>query len=204
MSSRNQTLALAGIFQAASLAGSAASMGTMEHDSLQASIGSLYQLDPKDIDAIYGGLSGLNLGLKTLVDAFSSNGDREVLKYAFGLLMLERKLDQRPDLQLLIRERIRQSSRQADYLGQTHATVMDQLGDLYLHTISTLKPRVVVRGKPLYLQQPRLVGSIRATLLAGVRSAVLWSQVGGSRLKLVFQRRGLVNSAARLLDEIQA
>ena len=39
---------------------------------------------------------------------------------------------------------------------------------------------------------------IRACLLAGIRSAVLWRQVGGSKWQLLFHRKKLVQAARQL------
>jgi high frequency lysogenization protein len=38
-------------------------------------------------------------------------------------------------------------------------------------------------------------------LLAGVRATVLWSQCGGSRIKLIFQRKALLECCNRMLEE---
>ena len=54
------------------------------------------------------------------------------------------------------------------------------LGTLYADTVSHLRPRVMVQGNPHYLGQADIISEIRAVLLAAVRSAVLWRQMGGS------------------------
>ena len=54
------------------------------------------------------------------------------------------------------------------------------LGTLYADTVSHLRPRVMVQGNPHYLGQAAIVSEIRAVLLAALRSAVLWRQLGGS------------------------
>ncbi|MGL4984757.1 MAG: DUF489 family protein [Plesiomonas sp.] len=38
--------------------------------------------------------------------------------------------------------------------------------------------------------------------MAGIRAAVLWRQVGGSRLQLVFSRGKLAEQAKRMLAEL--
>ena len=58
----------------------------------------------------------------------------------------------------------------------------------------------MVQGNPVYLSQPGVVGEVRATLLAGLRSAVLWRQLGGSWWDLVLSRRRLVDEARALLE----
>ena len=48
-------------------------------------------------------------------------------------------------------------------------------------------------------KQPEIVqDKIRACLLAGIRSAVLWRQVGGSKWQLLFHRKKLVQAARQL------
>jgi high frequency lysogenization protein len=51
-------------------------------------------------------------------------------------------------------------------------------------------------GDYQHLQQPRIANQIRTLLFAAVRSAVLWRQLGGSRLKVFLKRRQLQNTAA--------
>ena len=63
------------------------------------------------------------------------------------------------------------------------------LARLYAETISTLRPRVMVQGNPHYLGQAGVVAEIRALLLAALRSAVLWRQLGGSLWDFVLRRR---------------
>jgi len=56
---------------------------------------------------------------------------------------------------------------------------------------------VYVKGNPTHLQQESHASCVRACLLAGVRSAVLWKQCGGSRIKLLFSRQRLIAQANR-------
>ena len=84
--------------------------------------------------------------------------------------------------------------------GATHPDLLARLGELYARRISPLGPRVMVQGNPVYLAQPGVVGEVRATLLAGLRSAVLWRQLGGSWWDLVLSRRRLVEEARALLE----
>nr|WP_255210858.1 DUF489 family protein [Methylogaea oryzae] len=78
-------------------------------------------------------------------------------------------------------------------------SVVAELAGLYQQTISTLLPKVMVGGEPGYLRQTRNTDHIRALLLAGIRSAVLWRQSGGNRWKLFFQRRRVLDTAVSLL-----
>jgi high frequency lysogenization protein len=70
---------------------------------------------------------------------------------------------------------------------------------LYTRTISTLSPRIVINGRPQYLQVDRTVNWIRTLLFAGLRSAVLWRQMGGGRFSLMFGRKKMIEQAQMLL-----
>ena len=50
-----------------------------------------------------------------------------------------------------------------------------------------------------FLQNPRNAERIRALLLAGIRSATLWRQLGGNRWQLFFSRRKILKDAYALL-----
>ena len=78
--------------------------------------------------------------------------------------------------------------------------MLARLGELYVNQVSPIGPRVLVQGNPVYLGQPDLVGEVRATLLAALRAAVLWRQVGGSYWDFLLGRRSLVAAARDWLD----
>jgi len=80
-----------------------------------------------------------------------------------------------------------------------HPDVLANLGGLYADTISHLKPRVMVQGNPHYLGQAGVVAEIRALLLAAVRSAVLWRQLGGSYWDFLFSRKAMIEAVDRQL-----
>ncbi len=77
--------------------------------------------------------------------------------------------------------------------------MLASLGGLYADTISHLKPRVMVQGNPHYLGQAGVVAEIRALLLAAVRSAVLWRQLGGSYWDFLFSRKAMIEAVDRQL-----
>lgn len=90
--------------------------------------------------------------------------------------------------------------RQATERGDSgHPDVLASLGSLYADTISHLKPRVMVQGNPHYLGQAGVVAEIRALLLAAVRSAVLWRQLGGSYWDFLFSRKAMIEAVDRQL-----
>mgnify|MGYP000520694154 CR=1 FL=1 len=66
------------------------------------------------------------------------------------------------------------------------------IAELYTRTVSKMTPRIIVSGQPQYLQNPRVTDWIRTLLLAGLRSATLWQQLGGGRFDLMFRRKKLL------------
>ena len=64
-----------------------------------------------------------------------------------------------------------------------------------------MAPKIMVSGENQHLSNPDQANKIRALLLAGMRSAVLWAQLGGSRWQILLQRRRLTEEAERILNE---
>ena len=205
-SERDRCIALAGVFQAAELASQVARRGMAETAAMEASVYSLFQIDADSVDAVYGGLAGVANGLKVLGDQLSSGRRRnvEVTRYVVALLHLERKLAKNAAMLQQIGQGIRSSSERLNHFPMLHPNILGGLAQLYAETISTLKPRIMVHGEPLHLQNPENVNRIRTLLLSGIRSALLWRQCGGGRLQILFGRKKLLMCAQRLRAEANA
>jgi high frequency lysogenization protein len=111
------------------------------------------------------------------------------------VLHLERRFSGNSAAMEAVHNGLKDIARQRDHWGPTHPTVLARLGELYAKELSPIGPRVLVQGNPVYLGQPDLVGEVRATLLAAIRAAVLWRQLGGSYWDFLFGRRALVQAA---------
>ena len=74
----------------------------------------------------------------------------------------------------------------------------EQLGKLYQDTISKLPYRIQVQGKIELLRNDQIAMRIRALLLAGIRAAVLWHQLGGRRWHLIFYRKRIHETSATI------
>lgn len=205
----DRVIALAALLQASSLVRSIATTGQMDPDAFAACLGSLLKIDADSSEAVYGGMANLHLGLRLLCEHLQYPRDMEITRYVINLLVLERKLARRPDLLQKIRTGIESSLARLKQVGSTDPTLavdfahLDTLvadfAELYTATISTLAPRILVNGKPLYLTNPTHQSRIRALLLTGIRAAVLWRQKGGGRLTLLFRRTALLAEGRRLL-----
>lgn len=203
----NVCIALAGLFQAAGLVEQIAKTGYVPGDAYRCSIESLFAMDPPNTRAVYGhSLANLIFGLEILQQTLEPGNQqhKDALRYALGVLHLQRKLSGRKDMLGVLGTRLKQAARQAEHFSTTHENVIGNLADLYKETISTFRFRIQVAGDQDYLQQPRIANQVRALLLAGIRAATLWRQVGGSRWQLLFQRRKMAATVDRLLREAKA
>ena len=200
-------IALAGAVQAVALVEKAAKSGYIEPAALGCSIESLFDLNPPNTLAVYGGnAQNLRLGLETLrellngkTQAKDSFNLQNVMRYCLGVLHLEKKLSGRKDMLATIAKRIEHASEQAKHFSSTHENVISNLAGLYSDTISSFKFRIQVIGDYNYLQQARIANQIRALLLAGIRSAILWRQVGGNLWQLLLQRKKMLATIEELL-----
>ncbi|MBL6987302.1 MAG: high frequency lysogenization protein HflD [Methylobacter sp.] len=200
----NQTIALAGISQAAALVQQLATTGTADSTALEASISSLFVSDEQGAENVYGGLAGLNLGILQLNDQMSGIriANPEQARYAASLVFLENQLTKQPAMLKTIFTGIERAQSQSEHFGLLHENVLANLGDIYHTTISTLQPRIMVNGEQEYLSKPDVVNKIRACLLAGIRSAILWKRCGGTRWKFLFYRKKIQAELQILLQRL--
>jgi high frequency lysogenization protein len=200
----DRTLALAAVYQAATLVDSMAQTGTADSEAVSRSLYSLFQQNPASAADVYGGIQGVKLGLMALRKQLTAP-DREKLqipKYALSLLVLAGKLGKDQETLDIISEGIQQAQQKLSLYDHDHSNQIAAMADLYRQSISNISPRIMVKGQPLFLQNPDTQNRIRALLLAGIRSAVLWRQLGGSRLQLLFSRKRIVAETEELLQEL--
>ncbi len=200
----HQTIALAGIAQAVALVQQLATTGTADSKALEASIASLFISDQQGVANVYGGLSNLKLGIEQLNDQMTGFkiSNPEQARYAASLVFLENQLSKQPGMLKTIFSGIDRAQAQADHFGELHENVLANLGDIYHTTISTLQLRIMVNGEQEYLSRPDVVNKIRACLLAGIRSAILWKQCGGTRWKFLFYRKKIQAEIQKLLKQL--
>lgn len=214
--SRNQLLALAGVFQAATLVQQIARHNQPDRRAFNASIKSVLQMDGADPTIIYGGQANLEMGLKALRDKLGGGAgpdDFEVARYVLSLLQLAKKLSRKPGMIDRLGDSIQhahneyaelldveEAEAQADSIwDMLPEPLIERLAAAYSETISTLTPRIMVSGEHGYLSNPITAARVRAALLAGIRAAWLWLALGGKRWQLLFRRAKLAEGAANLL-----
>ncbi len=123
----------------------------------------------------------------------------ELTRYVVTLLRLERKLSRRQDLLNALSAGIKDLIQNLAHFPVTHSNTIARFADLYLQTISTLSPRIMVNGAQVASEQPgeTPTGFGRCCWL-GSAAATLWRQSGGSRLTLLLRRNPLLRET-RLL-----
>jgi high frequency lysogenization protein len=199
---KERTMALAGIFQATELVRQAANHGTWSGYAADTCLDSLLAIEADSVDEIFGSAQRLRLGAETLISVLQ--GDRrymESLGYAVSIMQLENNFRKKAAMQQRIGTELVQIASIDD--GAEIHEIKDlqakEIAWLYTQTISTISPRIVINGRPQHLQIDRTVNWIRTLLFAGLRSAVLWRQMGGGRFSLMFGRKKMIEQAETLL-----
>ncbi len=198
----DSVLALAGVFQACALVRQVACEGRVDPADFETCMHSIFEVQPESTEAVYGGRGHLMRGLRLVREQFASEARKEGLeltRYVIAVLHLERKLAKRKDLLQTLAQEIERIRSQVELFSLVHDNVVAALADLYVRTISTMTPRIIVQGEGGHLAVPENAARVRALLLAAIRSAVLWRQCGGSRWQLLWQRRGICETARRLM-----
>ncbi|GAB4356929.1 MAG: high frequency lysogenization protein HflD [Methylohalobius crimeensis] len=202
---RNQAIALAGLAQAVHLVQQIAKRGQADREAMEISIASALKIDADTVEDVYGGITGLRDGLLKLKQQMGGREhiDPEHARYSALLVFLENKLEKRPDVQKQLRAGLEKAAAQAETAPSvTDESVLEILADTYQQNISPLGPRIIISGERLFLTDPDNAHKIRALLLAGIRSAVLWRQCGGARWKFLLNRRRLQQETQALIDQI--
>lgn len=201
----DKTLALAGVYQSVILVQEIAHSGSIADAQLASLLETLFRFDASSVTDVYGDASTIKKGLKTLVEQLSGNtlqADKEIIRYGVNLLHLEKILRRSPDIMDKLADSLEKTQGKMEYFDLSHENIIASLADIYQQLISPIGPKIMIQGEHTYLSQSANANKIRALLLAGIRSAVLWRQCGGNRLQLLFNRKKYIHSAEQLLRSI--
>ena len=201
-----QTITLAAVCQTAVLVQKIARTGTVEESELGIMLNSIMVTSPDNTLEVYSNdIAHLKPGLKALIEQLGNQTkekDPELTRYVVSLLGLERRLANKKGQLALLGGRIEQSQRQLAHYDITSETLVASLASIYSDLLSPIGTPIQVAGEPSLLKQQSNQHKIRALLLAGIRSSVLWRQVGGKRRNILFGRTKMVACAQQLLKEI--
>ena len=107
-----QTMALAGVAQAARLVDQISRTGSYPVEFLEATIHSLFSFETPDVDSVYGNIQGIKLGLQNLSAGLSATNEESsasMMRYLMAIIYLERKFSSRGDLQQVVHSRLKHS-----------------------------------------------------------------------------------------------
>lgn len=202
-------IALAGVTQSATLIPQLANTGVCNSTLYQISLKSIFNTSPKTTDDVYDGINNIKTGLETLITLLSSSQKQQVelIRYLFGTLSITGKLIKNNQALDKIDQRLQRisglySAMNDEIIGDHVDDLSYSLAGIYSDIISPLSTKIKVVGKAEYLQNTLVQAKVRASLLGCVRSAILWYQVGGNRLQILFSRKRIDNAAQELLKEI--
>jgi high frequency lysogenization protein len=206
-----RNIALAVVAQCAQLVHSLATTGRANPRQVDACIAPLLVLEPDSVDDIYPDVSAFSSGLAALQHSLSNEGVKEFaepIRYVLGMTVLQQQLMAVPAMQTQIRQRLQirhslladKSALDAEAAGQDESDTYDfaVLAALYQDTISRLTMRIHVKGTPEHLRKQQVADKIRALLLAGIRSALLWHQLGGRRWHLFIYKKRIRECVAQI------
>lgn len=198
---QQQSLALCGVFECCYLVDQIAREGQCDQQAQFAMLETLFVTDPKKIEDVYAQPQFLRDGQKQLISAVRGDNiqaSAQVLRYALALMHLQQKLSKRSDMLSRLGQKIEQNQNQVSHFGIDHENVIAGLASTYQDTISTFNMRIQVGGHARFLQIEHNAARIRALLLAGIRSATLWRQLGGHRWNFLFSKTRIRKSAESL------
>ena len=200
-----KTIALAGVIQAAALVRQLANDNRASENYFETSIASIFKINSRCVEDVFGGqtgdVPGLRLGLKELHQLLEQkfSPGKELIRYSLEIIALQGRLQRDVKIASIIGDRIERLTPQLANCSVTDQSVITALATIYKENLSNLGRSIQVTGNRLYLENPYNVHKIRALLLAGVRAAMLWRQVGGKRWHIVFQRDAIRSTASELL-----
>lgn len=194
----NRVLALAGIAQCSKLVQDIARRGRAAEDAKRETLARIIVFDESDPEVALGGLESNALGLADLMVKRADPFLMERVRTLTAIVNLERFLCKQPQAIRALRSRLETF---AEWLGSgdiDSPTSVDELAAIYTETLSHLGPRIMIKGEQSYLEDQRNVNEIRALLLAGVRCAYVFSELGGKKWHLFLNRKSTAAIAGQL------
>jgi high frequency lysogenization protein len=209
---KDQTITFAAICQVAYQVQHVSRTGQITDEDFRVLLQSIIETSPVNTLAVYGGqIDNIKKGLELLISYLGNDDgttsskkqkDPELTRYIISLINLERRLAKQPQQLNALGERINATERQLEHYALTSDTLTASFASIYSDIISPLGHKIQVTGEPSILKQNVNQYKIRALLLAGIRAAVLWRQVGGKRRHILFSRKKIVDTAKELLNTI--
>lgn len=202
------TIALGALSQAVFLTQRFALEGKIKKtEEFQILTESIMMFEASNTLEIYGdNLANLKTGFKVFI-GLSSKSDKLnslMLRYFKQVLDLAQILQNDQKALDTLAQRLQSIKGQLAFYEDNimHEQVILKFASSYSDIVSPLGSKIKVLGKPEYLSRTEIQNKIRTLLLAAVRASILFKQVGGSKLQLLFFNNRIINQARSFLDQI--
>lgn len=207
---RSESIALAALFQCCTQINRIAHTGYCDEQAVSTVFRALLVTDPNTIDDIYK-ISELKTGFRELIEGFSAEGitdnsANELVKLAMQVISLTDRIVRNTSLYNRLSNEIDKLKDQIEKAcpnfleGKTSVVLskenVEKFAQLYQSLISPNFSKLLIFGEERFLSSTENQNRIRALLLAGIRAVVLWNQVGGKKLYLMFRRKEIVSFAS--------
>lgn len=197
----DQTLALAGMFQAAVLVNELAQHGNCDGEAFDGCFNSLFTIDAETAEQALGDISHLTRGFEALGDYLGGQNrspGRNIAYYLLSILKIANQVLGDQNLSSSLLQGLQKIEKDTSEFDMGRGSIINKIDGLYQECISPLNPRIIVRGEQNYLRNSDNAAKIRVLLLAGIRAAVLWHQLGGSKWRLFWSRKKYISAARQL------
>jgi high frequency lysogenization protein len=201
----NQTLALAGMFQSAVLIEQLAYKGEVNQAAFDCSVDSLFAFNAENTLEIFGDVFGLNRGMQALTNHLGGRGQasgKNLAYYIMSMMKVSTNLLKDEAMANRLQNELQTIQQQSIDFEMSRNNTINKIDGLYQNTISKAQSKVIIRGEQIYLSNNDTAAKVRTLLLAGIRAAVLWHQLGGSKWKLIISRKKYVESAKRFMSNL--
>ncbi len=183
----------AGMLQATQLSIQLASLGYCDTALLDSQLNSLFVFNPTKTIEIYGNNElNLHLGLiylkKILLNPWKQ-WNRPIRSIVDSFFKVAKYILQSTPVQKKLLSQLEKIKEQINYFGSIdHPLIFNNLADIYVELSAQLNLNLKIFGQQKFLQNQEILNKIRVCLLMGIRSAVIWKQLGGQFFSLFLYR----------------
>lgn len=190
MNHPDAVLALAAFSQATQLASHIALTGQCDEPAFAVLVDAIYSIDSPSTAALYPSAT-VRIGLHSLSQLLNPTAQKMTpapWHYLWKLNAFVKRLQHQPALLKRLHARLQQAIQQRAFFQQDLERSQAALSELYGWLMQEIPMSFQIKGKAQHLHQPHNIIRIRVLLLAGIRAAVLWRQLGGTLWQLWWQR----------------
>lgn len=202
---REQAIALSGLWQAANLVYDIAhgELDQQQQKRFDCSSRSILVMHAEESEQVFGSIDNLRFSILGLYSFFkrSHKGRPRVMLYMLQLIRLQQIMSRDREMSQYIGKEIHRLSKQRQLFEEQQPMLIENYARIYSETFGSMnmKSRIKVSGVAEILQKSKVQSSVRAMLLAAIRSVMLWKQMGGNRFQLIFKRQQIEESLAKLV-----